>query len=335
MTSADIIEEVEKTIGYHFHNQALLEQAFTRKSYSAEQGGEDNEVLEFYGDSVLNFIVTKFLNSKFGGLTKDQEFCSQYNESELTNLRKKLVCKETLAERAAFLDLPQYLLLGNGDEKQHAEERPSVKEDLFEAIIGAVAVDSAYDIKTLTSVVTTMLDPQYYLGNGFDSSEDAVSELQEWYLRKGYGYPDYRFRGGILCITGESVECSLILPECNKSFSELGVSQAWAKQKLAGSVLDYLDDQGLLADPNDVVPNPSKENAISQLNQLYQHGFISEPEYVDEQIVGKDGKPAWYVELHIAGRKNYWHGSFSKKKEGHHELAYSTLLDVLGINKKD
>lgn len=227
------------------------------------------------------------------------------------------------------------MLLGNGDEKQHAEERPSVKEDLFEAIIGAVAVDSAYDIKTLTSVVTTMLDPQYYLDNGFDSSEDAVSELQEWYLRKGYGYPDYRFRGGILCITGESVECSLILPECNKSFSELGVSQAWAKQKLAGSVLDYLDDQGLLADPNDVVPNPSKENAISQLNQLYQHGFISEPEYVDEQIVGKDGKPAWYVELHIAGRKNYWHGSFSKKKEGHHELAYSTLLDVLGINKKD
>ena len=53
---------IQNHIDYHFNNPDLLEQAFTRKSYSAENGGCDNEVLEFIGDKVLDFIVVKYLS---------------------------------------------------------------------------------------------------------------------------------------------------------------------------------------------------------------------------------------------------------------------------------
>ena len=50
---------IQDQIGYHFQNTDLLQQAFVRRSYSKEYGGEDNEVLEFIGDKVLDLIVIK------------------------------------------------------------------------------------------------------------------------------------------------------------------------------------------------------------------------------------------------------------------------------------
>ena len=54
-------KNIQKTIGYTFRNVDLLVQAFTRKSYSQENGGQNNEVLEFVGDKVLDLVVTKML----------------------------------------------------------------------------------------------------------------------------------------------------------------------------------------------------------------------------------------------------------------------------------
>lgn len=59
-------ERIQDMIGYEFNNQELLEQAFTRRSYSMENGGEDNEVLEFIGDAALNMVVVKILSEEFG-----------------------------------------------------------------------------------------------------------------------------------------------------------------------------------------------------------------------------------------------------------------------------
>jgi dsRNA-specific ribonuclease len=97
-------------------------------------------------------------------------------------------------------------------------------------------------------------------------------------------------------------------------------------------VLDYLDENGLLADPNDIVKNPSEGNAVSQLNQLYQHGFISEPQYVSEEGRDKNGNLVWHVEVRVKELPDFWEGTFSSKKEGNRQLAYKTLFDVLGIN---
>jgi len=324
------IEEVEETIGYRFSNRMLLQQAFIRKSYSDENGGQNNEVLEFLGDEVLGYVVTKKMPTWYGHINEDKEFESRLNEAELTEIRKKLVCKAILSKRADILELGQYLIMGKGDIKNHAEFDASVKEDTFEAILGAVAIDSNYNEKALEGVALGMLDPEFYLNEGFDADENSVSKLQEWFQRKGYGLPPYQFRGGILSPSGLLEECSLVIPGLNLKFSETEVSKTKARMAVADAVLDYLDDNGLLEDPNDIVKNPSEENAISQLNQLYQHGFISEPQYLSEERRDNNENRVWYIEVRVEGLPKYWSGTFSSKKEGKRQLAYKTLLDVLG-----
>jgi ribonuclease-3 len=328
-------EEVESTIGYRFSNWLLLQQAFIRKSYSQENEGQNNEVLEFLGDKVLDYVVTKKMSDWYGQINEDKEFESKLNEAQLTEIRKKLVCKTMLANRFDILDFGQYLIMGNGDTKGHAEEAISVKEDTFEAVLGAVAVDSKYDSGVLERVVMEMLDPEFYLDEGFDADENSVSQLQEWFQRKRYGIPSYEFRGGLLDVSGWDQECSLVVPGINQRFSKVASSKTKARMAVADAVLNYLDENGLLADPNDIVKNPSEENAISQLNQLYQHGFISEPQYTSEERRDEDGNLVWYVEVHVKELPSFWHGTFSSKKEGNRQLAYKTLLDVLGIKNNN
>jgi ribonuclease-3 len=329
MTQEDI-REVESSINYCFKNSALLKQAFTRKTYSEENGGQDNEVLEFLGDEVLGYVVTKKLCSWYRTENPAGNYESEMNEAQLTEVRKQLVCKQMLSERIDILGFASYLIMGEGDSKNHAEEDVSVKEDLFEAILGAVAVDSGYDSRILEEVVRQTLDPEYYLRNGFDANSNSVSQLQEWFTRKGYGLPDYRYWENGILVAGNAQGCSLLVPGLDQPFSAMGTSKAKSRQAVADAVLDYLDENGMLADPNDVVKNPSEQNAISQLNQLYQHGFISEPEYIDEERRDKNGAIVWYCELHVKELPNFWYGTYSSKKEAHRSLAYQTLLDVLG-----
>ena len=59
MTREELYSIQEILGGYKFKNLDLLRQAFVRKSYSKENGGENNEVLEFIGDKVLDFVIVK------------------------------------------------------------------------------------------------------------------------------------------------------------------------------------------------------------------------------------------------------------------------------------
>lgn len=70
----DHIENIQRKIGYDFKNTDLMFQAFIRKSYSEENGGENNEVLEFIGDKVLDLIVVKLLAEKYGEIKKNSNW---------------------------------------------------------------------------------------------------------------------------------------------------------------------------------------------------------------------------------------------------------------------
>ena len=117
---------VQGQIGYSFKNLDLLQQAFTRRSYTVENGGENNEVLEFIGDKALDFVVVKLLIQKYGHLANgdpidgtkisvwEQEFkynkatyeaatvndfgCD-YDENELSKIKSRMVNKKALARR--------------------------------------------------------------------------------------------------------------------------------------------------------------------------------------------------------------------------------------------
>ena len=131
---------IQDQIAYNFKNLDLLQQAFVRRSYAKENGGEDNEVLEFIGDKVLGFIIVKLLTEEYGYFLSEcddfdknedfDEFVTDYNENRLTEIKKKLVQKKTLARRIDMLGLAEFLIMGKGDIKNRINEEDSVKEDL-------------------------------------------------------------------------------------------------------------------------------------------------------------------------------------------------------------
>ena len=196
MTKEDL-KFIEDQIGYKFHNIDLLQQAFVRRSYARENGGEDNEVLEFIGDKALDVAIVKLLAEKYGRFCSDlpnrnykfNEYICDYNEGKLTRLKAGLVNKKMLASRTEELGIAKYLIMSRGDEQTNKENEISVKEDLFEAILGAVALDSKWNINEIQSTVDIMLCPETYLSKG--EEKNYVSLIQEWSLRKCKRIPWY------------------------------------------------------------------------------------------------------------------------------------------------
>ena len=157
------IPEIEGKIGYVFRDKSLLRQAFTRESFcneanrSVRVGYQSNEVLEFFGDSILSaVIVTYFIRTK----TERYKYgiSTQLREGDFSNIRSKLADKRNLSENISRLGLEKYFLMGEGDVKLGIERERSVKEDLFESIIGAIYIDSGFDMNAAAAAAEVMLD---------------------------------------------------------------------------------------------------------------------------------------------------------------------------------
>lgn len=127
----------EKRIGYVFRDKALLEAAFTHRSYLNENRAtarEHNERLEFLGDAVLELVVTEFLYKKY----------PQKPEGDLTALRAALVNTQSIADAATKLGMNEFLLLSRGESKDTGRARGIILANAFEAIIGAIYLDAGY-----------------------------------------------------------------------------------------------------------------------------------------------------------------------------------------------
>ena len=128
------LEELEKTVGYTFHDKKLLAQSMQHSSYANEHTAEqmdDNERLEFLGDAVLEVISSDFLFHAY----------PEMPEGRLTRLRASIVCEPTLAMCARQIRIPDYMLLGKGEELTGGRLRDSLVSDAMEALIGAVYLD--------------------------------------------------------------------------------------------------------------------------------------------------------------------------------------------------
>ena len=153
------LNEIEKKIGYSFKDKSLLRQAFTRTSFCNENKGkggkkyQSNEVLEFFGDSLLSAAIVTLLMKD---CTERYEFgiSTSLNEGDFSNIKSRLSDKKNLSLATEKLGLQKYLLMGEGDAKLGIENEPSVIEDLFESIIGAIYLDSGNDIKKVIASVS-------------------------------------------------------------------------------------------------------------------------------------------------------------------------------------
>ncbi|MBD5488992.1 MAG: ribonuclease III family protein [Lachnospiraceae bacterium] len=343
---------IQDQIGYNFQNTDLLQQAFIRRSYSKEYGGEDNEVLEFIGDKVLDLIVVKLLTEKYGCFIGDyedfnpneefDEFVCSKNEAELTELKKKLVQKKTLAERIDALALSDYLIMGNGDIQNNINEEISVKEDLFEAIIGAVALDSDWDMEAIQDVVQIMLDPDSYFKEDMDVN--YVELIQEWTLKKYGMVPWYHFEkasqtiwfipfDGISSPYNGNPElkhtCLLKLGKLDKIFRSFGTSKNEARKAVCALAYQVLERNNMLLSIRDEIPNPNINDAISQLEILARRGYFSIPYYEFEQEYDTEGNPVWNCACHITDISKHFCAKSSSKKNAKKQAAYQMLKYTL------
>lgn len=128
---------LELQIGYKFRNSLLLAEALTHPSLSFERKTFhfDNQRLEFLGDAVLQLVVTHHLYRLF----------PSFSEGQMTKLRSRIVSRESLKKYALSLDLGRYIMLGRGEEATQGRQRSSTLADSFEALIGAIYLDSEVD----------------------------------------------------------------------------------------------------------------------------------------------------------------------------------------------
>lgn len=137
------VNPLEERIGYKFRNPLLLAEALTHPSlrHETQRHQFDNQRLEFLGDAVLQLVITEHLYAFFSGEA----------EGRLTKLRSRLVSREALKQHASALDLGRYLMMGRGEEASGGRTRDSTLADAFEALIGAIYLDS--DLETVRSFI--------------------------------------------------------------------------------------------------------------------------------------------------------------------------------------
>ena len=188
-------EKLESTIGYHFLDARLLDRALTHRSFSVD----NNERLEFLGDSVLGVIVSTILYCLY----------TETEEGELTRMRARLVKKDTLSNLARQLQLGNYLKLGGSAAKGGGRSNDSILADALESLIAAVYLDAGFEqarmsVEKIFEEELNAIDPGH-------TAKDPKTELQELLQSRGMLLPKY----SVESISGSShepkfvVSCSL------------------------------------------------------------------------------------------------------------------------------
>ena len=130
------MEELENNIGYKFKNRELLKKALTHTSYANENNVESNEKLEYLGDSILEFISSKYLFDNY----------KELKEGEMTKVRATVVCEESLHKIALKHNFSDFLYLGKSESSNSANLSKAILADSVEAIIAAIYLDSSLEI---------------------------------------------------------------------------------------------------------------------------------------------------------------------------------------------
>lgn len=164
---------LEARIKYRFRDPALLQTALTHTSFANENNvgrAASNERLEFLGDSVLYIIVTRYLYDTYPDLP----------EGKLTTMRQNLISGGVLSAFGRRIGLGEALLLGRGEEKD-GRDKPKLLEDAFEALLGALYLDSGHDLGLVSDFLLPFVREQLRtLSEKHVPMEDYKTRLQQY-----------------------------------------------------------------------------------------------------------------------------------------------------------
>ena len=324
-----IVEAITPIIGYRFCNERLLIQAFTRKSYAAEiKTFADNDALEFAGDRVIEYVMVRCLFNQYSRFCEKGEdgrlFYCDMNSGKLTQTKKRFVEGNYLAHRAETLGLDKFIRFGKVDIDNGMEKSLSPKEDLMEAIIGALAIDCNWNYEILETVVEQLLDIHFDF-DACDSNPDYYDELNNWHQKKYGTMPDYavtkedrdRYRCVLTYKTPDGVQVSESKRE----------TRSMAKSMAASDALWYLQRNGYLFDLSGLKMVPDLSDAANQLQILSDKKIVDKPEY------SFDRSDEWECSVN-AGR--FWDDRQWFTKMGAKKLAaFGVVLTVLSAGGID
>jgi len=171
----------ENRAGIRFKNTDLLNQAFSHRSYANESSSDtdNNERLEFLGDSVLGLVAAEFLYSEL----------PDRPEGELARIKSFVVSEDSLAEIALRLSVDSCLLIGKGEENSGGRRKKAILADAMEAIIGAYFLDSGF--RNARGFVRAILEPQIRKVLEDRHQKDYKTLLQEYVQKRFHSYPKY------------------------------------------------------------------------------------------------------------------------------------------------
>jgi ribonuclease-3 len=213
-------------IDYRFADQQLLEKALTHRS----RGAINYERLEFLGDSVLNLVIS----SRLFELKPDAQ------EGDLSRMRARLVRGESLTDIASGLGLGKQLKLGEGEMKSGGFRRASILADSFEALLGAIFLDSDY--ASCRHVILDLFDPLIEKLPGIEELKDAKTRLQEWLQGRGSPLPEYTLlrEEGADHVKKFYVQCTIT--DDGSMVEASGSSRRRAEQAAAAKMMELLQE---------------------------------------------------------------------------------------------
>ncbi|HWQ92189.1 MAG TPA: ribonuclease III, partial [Clostridia bacterium] len=161
---------LQEKLEYQFRDPQLLRLALTHPSVAHEQSTpvRTNQRLEFLGDAVLQLVLTRELYERF----------PDFEEGPLTKARAKLVNRRRLAEQARKLELGNCLIVSRGEDLHGGRERDSALADTFEAVLGAVFLDS--DFETARRLILQQFSGAFGVLSAPPPIENPKGELQEF-----------------------------------------------------------------------------------------------------------------------------------------------------------
>jgi ribonuclease-3 len=172
----------QKQAKIRFKSLELLNLAFSHRSFANEQGGavDNNEKLEFFGDSVLGLVVSEYL----------LEVLPDRTEGEMAKVKSFVVSEDSLEGIARALRLDNFILIGRGEEYSGGRSKKTLLADALEAIIGAYYLDSGF--KAAHEFVKRLLVPEIHLVLEDRHQKDYKTLLQEYVQKRYRSYPRYR-----------------------------------------------------------------------------------------------------------------------------------------------
>jgi len=171
----------QKTAGFRFKSLELLNLSFVHRSVSNETScRQNNERLEFLGDSILGAVCATLLYEKF----------PEKPEGELAKIKSVAVSEEVLSSVARILQIDTMLLLGKGEDLSGGREKKAILADTLEALIGALYLDSGY--RAAFDFISRLFTPEIGRITEKDYLRDYKSLLQELCQRRYRAYPQYR-----------------------------------------------------------------------------------------------------------------------------------------------